>query len=99
MGVAGNSLVQCCICCYRLSSLNVAMTLPITRMVMVLSTMRCHFILLSIDPFWFNSLPVSSGSMTINSDSSVQILAEEGFPLDQLDLQVGVVRRVRHITY
>ena len=47
---------------------------------------------LSIHTFWFHhSLAVSSGSMTINPDSSVQILVEEGFPLDQLDLQVGVV--------
>ena len=31
---------------------------------------------------------VSSGSVTVNSDSSVQILAEEAFPLEELDLQV-----------
>ena len=31
---------------------------------------------------------VSSGSVTINADSSVQILAEEAYPLDQLDIQV-----------
>ena len=30
----------------------------------------------------------SSGSVTINADSTVQILAEEAFPLDMLDLQV-----------
>lgn len=30
---------------------------------------------------------VSSGSVTINDDSSVQILAEEGCPVDQLDGQ------------
>jgi F-type H+-transporting ATPase subunit delta len=30
---------------------------------------------------------VSSGSVTINDDSSVQILAEEAFPVDQLDAQ------------
>ncbi|XP_072295043.1 ATP synthase subunit delta, mitochondrial [Eucyclogobius newberryi] len=28
---------------------------------------------------------VSSGSVTVNADSSVQLLAEEAFPLDQLD--------------
>ncbi|XP_060081517.1 ATP synthase subunit delta, mitochondrial-like [Ylistrum balloti] len=30
---------------------------------------------------------VSSGSVTINKDSTVQILAEEAYPLDNLDLQ------------
>ena len=30
----------------------------------------------------------SSGSVTINADSSVQILAEEAVPLERLDLQV-----------
>lgn len=29
---------------------------------------------------------VSSGSVTVNADSSVQLLAEEAFPLDQLDI-------------
>ncbi|XP_056614746.1 ATP synthase subunit delta, mitochondrial [Triplophysa dalaica] len=29
---------------------------------------------------------VSSGSVTVNADSSVQLLAEEAFPLDTLDL-------------
>ncbi|KAJ6655161.1 hypothetical protein lerEdw1_005639, partial [Lerista edwardsae] len=29
---------------------------------------------------------VSSGSITVNADSSVQLLAEEAAPLDQLDL-------------
>ncbi|XP_056133673.1 ATP synthase subunit delta, mitochondrial [Lampris incognitus] len=29
---------------------------------------------------------VSSGSVTVNSDSSVQLLAEEAVPLDQLDI-------------
>uniref|UniRef100_A0A4W5KCE5 ATP synthase F(1) complex subunit delta, mitochondrial n=1 Tax=Hucho hucho TaxID=62062 RepID=A0A4W5KCE5_9TELE len=29
---------------------------------------------------------VSSGSITVNADSSVQLLAEEAFPLDQLDV-------------
>ena len=32
---------------------------------------------------------VSSGSVTVNSDSSVQILAEEAFPLEELDLQTA----------
>jgi len=31
---------------------------------------------------------VSSGSVTINEDSSVQILAEEACSMDQLDVQV-----------
>jgi F-type H+-transporting ATPase subunit delta len=30
---------------------------------------------------------VSSGSVSVNSDSSVQVLAEEAFPLDKLDLK------------
>jgi len=34
-------------------------------------------------------LAVSSGSVTINEDSSVQILAEEACSVDQLDAQVG----------
>jgi len=34
---------------------------------------------------------VSSGSVTINEDSSVQILAEEACPVDQLDAQVTFV--------
>ncbi|XP_069503292.1 ATP synthase subunit delta, mitochondrial [Ambystoma mexicanum] len=29
---------------------------------------------------------VSSGSVTVNADSSVQVLAEEAFPLDMLDI-------------
>ncbi|KAJ0065679.1 hypothetical protein NL108_016207, partial [Boleophthalmus pectinirostris] len=29
---------------------------------------------------------VSSGSVTVNADSSVQLLAEEAVPLDQLDV-------------
>ncbi|KAL1023037.1 hypothetical protein UPYG_G00035660 [Umbra pygmaea] len=29
---------------------------------------------------------VSSGSVTVNADSSVQLLAEEAYPLDQLDV-------------
>ena len=41
------------------------------------------------DYFHYFFLSVSSGSVTINADSSVQIMAEEAFPLDQLDVQVG----------
>ena len=33
-------------------------------------------------------LAASSGSVTINADSTVQILAEEAYPLDMLDMQV-----------
>ncbi|KAM9461667.1 ATP synthase F(1) complex subunit delta, mitochondrial [Clarias gariepinus] len=32
---------------------------------------------------------VSSGSVTVNADSSVQLLAEEAFPLDSLDLSAA----------
>ncbi|XP_059922759.1 ATP synthase subunit delta, mitochondrial [Gadus macrocephalus] len=32
---------------------------------------------------------VSSGSVTVNADSSVQLLAEEAVPLDQLDIAVA----------
>ncbi|CAL8349010.1 ATP synthase F(1) complex subunit delta, mitochondrial [Gadus morhua] len=32
---------------------------------------------------------VSSGSVTVNADSSVQLLAEEAVPLDQLDISVA----------
>ncbi len=32
----------------------------------------------------------SSGSVTVNADSSVQILAEEAVPLEDLDAQVGL---------
>lgn len=34
---------------------------------------------------------VSSGSITVNADSSVQLLAEEAVPLDQLDIAVSIV--------
>uniref|UniRef100_A0AAQ5ZDP8 ATP synthase F(1) complex subunit delta, mitochondrial n=1 Tax=Amphiprion ocellaris TaxID=80972 RepID=A0AAQ5ZDP8_AMPOC len=34
---------------------------------------------------------VSSGSVTVNTDSSVQLLAEEAVPLDQLDIAVSIV--------
>ena len=37
--------------------------------------------------FFFLSA-VSSGTVTINADSSVQILAEEAVPMERLDLQV-----------
>lgn len=33
---------------------------------------------------------VSSGSVTVNADSSVQLLAEEAVPLDQLDIAVSI---------
>ena len=34
-------------------------------------------------------IPVSSGSVTINDDSSVQILAEEACGVDEIDAQVN----------
>lgn len=34
---------------------------------------------------------VSSGSVTVNADSSVQLLAEEAVPLDQLDISVSIM--------
>lgn len=34
-------------------------------------------------------LTVSSGSVTVNADSSVQVLAEEAVTLDMLDLAVS----------
>ncbi len=34
---------------------------------------------------------VSSGSVTVNADSSVQLLAEEAVPLDQLDVAVSIM--------
>ena len=37
-------------------------------------------------PFFLSA--VSSGTVTINADSSVQILAEEAVPMERLDLQV-----------
>lgn len=36
-------------------------------------------------------LAVSSGSVTVNADSSVQLLAEEAVPLDQLDIAVSIM--------
>ena len=44
-------------------------------------------------PFSSRSV-ASSGAVTINADSSVQILAEEAFPIDRLDAQVGVIYSV-----
>lgn len=41
-------------------------------------------------------LTVSSGSVTVNADSSVQLLAEEAVPLDQLDISVSTVFVVFH---
>lgn len=39
--------------------------------------------------FPFNFLfPASSGTVTINADSTVQILAEEAHPIDRFDPQV-----------
>ncbi len=37
-------------------------------------------------------IAVSSGSVTVNADSSVQLLAEEAVPLDSLDLAVSPFR-------
>ncbi len=34
-------------------------------------------------------LTVSSGTVTINEDSSLQVLAEEAVPLEQLDMSVS----------
>lgn len=40
--------------------------------------------------------PVSSGSVTVNADSSVQLLAEEAVPLDQLDIAVSIMSTSQH---
>ena len=37
------------------------------------------------------SPPASSGTVTINSDGTVQILVEEAAPLDNFDLQVCLI--------
>lgn len=37
------------------------------------------------------STSVSSGSITVNDDSSVQILAEEATPVEDLDHQVFII--------
>lgn len=39
---------------------------------------------------------VSSGSITVNADSSVQLLAEEAVPLDQLDIAVSILHASFH---
>lgn len=39
---------------------------------------------------------VSSGSVTVNADSSVQLLAEEAVPLDQLDISVSIMSLYLH---
>lgn len=39
---------------------------------------------------------VSSGSVTVNADSSVQLLAEEAVPLDQLDIAVSTMSTLQH---
>ena len=36
---------------------------------------------------------MSSGSISINDDSSVQVLAEEAHPLDRLDAQVKKIEK------
>lgn len=41
-------------------------------------------------------LAVSSGSITVNADSSVQLLAEEAVPLDQLDISVSTMSAALH---
>lgn len=50
----------------------------------VLLTKCKHFVCVCV-------LTVSSGSVTVNADSSVQLLAEEAVPLDQLDISVSTV--------
>lgn len=41
---------------------------------------------------WLNfSISVSSGTVTVNDDSSVQVLAEEACPIEDLDIQVGLI--------
>lgn len=39
---------------------------------------------------------VSSGSVTVNADSSVQLLAEEAVSLDQLDVAVSAEGDLHH---
>ena len=39
---------------------------------------------------------VSSGSVTVNADSSVQILAEEAHPLERFDAEVSWVKMFTH---
>lgn len=40
--------------------------------------------------FWLCCIIVSSGSIAVNADSSVQILAEEACLLEDIDIQVSV---------
>lgn len=42
---------------------------------------------------------VSSGSITVNADSSVQLLAEEAVPLDQLDIAVSMNSSLTSLAY
>lgn len=39
---------------------------------------------------------MSSGSVTVNADSSVQLLAEEAVPLDHLDVAVSIMSTLLH---
>ena len=39
---------------------------------------------------WLCYITVSSGSIAVNADSSVQILAEEACLLEDIDIQVGL---------
>ena len=41
--------------------------------------------------FWLCYIIVSSGSIAVNADSSVQILAEEACPIEDIDIQVGII--------
>jgi F0F1-type ATP synthase epsilon subunit len=52
--------------------------------------LQFYVIMIKPSTLIFFCIPVSSGSVTINDDSSVQILAEEAFPVDQLDAQVNL---------
>lgn len=57
------------------------------------SLVSCHEAGLFVH-LWYICVTASSGTVTINADGTVQILAEEAFPLDMLDLQVHM-----HITW
>ena len=48
----------------------------------------CFWVVLSVVCF---CVAASSGTVTINADSTVQILAEEAYPLDMLDVQVHML--------
>ena len=52
--------------------------------VIILNLMSCYLILLINKYFYI----VSSGSIAVNKDSTVQILAEEAVAIDDLDKQV-----------